>query len=117
MKYSTEGNSLFCSDNFDGLRANGLAFSCRERAGLAFKKRTISREAVGCNAGLGDDRVEKARVSRICLKQHAVWHALGVWLALEVERKANTGFDQRQCPCADVANRVIQGLLVQGHDL
>ncbi len=117
MQKTDVGTALRCDLRGSGARPNGLAFSCRERAGLAFKKRTISREAVGCNAGLGDDRVEKARVSRICLKQHAVWHALGVWLALEVERKANTGFDQRQCPCADVANRVIQGLLVQGHDL
>src|SRR4051794_12531786 len=32
---------------------NDLAFSCRERAGKTFQNRTISREAVSCNAGLG----------------------------------------------------------------
>jgi len=35
-------------------RPNGLAFSCRERAVQNnFKMATISREAVGWNAGLG----------------------------------------------------------------
>jgi hypothetical protein len=35
------------------LPSNGLPFSCRERAGKTFKNRTISREAVSCNGGLG----------------------------------------------------------------
>jgi len=35
------------------VRSNGLAFSCRERAGNTFKTNDLAREAVSCNAGLG----------------------------------------------------------------
>jgi hypothetical protein len=34
-------------------RPNGLAFSCRKRAGESLQNPTISREAVSCNAVLG----------------------------------------------------------------
>jgi len=36
---------------------NGLAFSCRERAGRRLQKTNdLAREAVSCNAGLGGNR-------------------------------------------------------------
>jgi hypothetical protein len=35
-------------------RPNGLAFSCRERAGKSLQNANdLAREAVNCNAGLG----------------------------------------------------------------
>ena len=44
-----------CPDaTFQACPPNGLAFSCRERAGTSFSKlNDLAREAVGCNAGLG----------------------------------------------------------------
>ena len=63
MIYVHSFNAMYCAirghdrgsivAELDGLRANDLAFSCRERVGHAFKIPTISREAVSCNAGLG----------------------------------------------------------------
>jgi hypothetical protein len=46
--------SLVYESIVDGERPNGLAFSCRERAGRSFQNTTdLAREAVSCNAGLG----------------------------------------------------------------
>jgi hypothetical protein len=42
----------------DGERPNGLAFSCRERAGRELQKTNdLAREAVSCNAVLGRSRM------------------------------------------------------------
>jgi len=48
-----EGKSqteLSTSNNSDRLPPNGLAFSCRERAGTGYQNATdLAREAVNCN--------------------------------------------------------------------
>jgi hypothetical protein len=39
--------------------SNDLAFSCRERAGRCFQNvNDLAREAVSCNAGLGENLVQ-----------------------------------------------------------
>ena len=50
---------LVARDEAAAVRAppNGLAFSCRERAGSSLQKANdLAREAVSCNAGLGRGR-------------------------------------------------------------
>ena len=43
------------------MRPNGLAFSCRERAGQCLQNATdLARKAVNCNAGLGRDWIVAA---------------------------------------------------------
>jgi hypothetical protein len=49
----------------DGLPPNGLAFSCRERAGCCLQKaHDLARAAVNCNAGLGR-RIEVQWIYRL----------------------------------------------------
>ena len=47
---------VFSYGGVDGLPPNGLAFSCRERAGRSLQKpHDLAREAVNCNAMLAAD--------------------------------------------------------------
>jgi hypothetical protein len=85
-EFNTDRISQIWSQVQVDARPNGLAFSCRERAGSSLSKpNDLAREAVNCNAGLGAHGTDFERNSSLYTRNVAAkalsYDSTGVYLS------------------------------------